>query len=145
MNRATINNHYLDFIQRGSLISLVNDNHMDEILRKVWGRYAMDWLYTIDCTQLTKKMQIGTFQIITMSQGTAFPARLHVHLASAYTRMQSLLSTWNAFGSLWTNRVPCKYSDQFALMCRLTWVFAESTGSLVGKAVPRLSYVIMTQ
>ena len=44
-NNAAINNSYLDFVQTPSLISLVNDNHVDnnlkKTLRKFWCMYTM--------------------------------------------------------------------------------------------------------
>ena len=34
-NSTAINNCYLDFIQTGSLISLVNDNHVNNIIQEI--------------------------------------------------------------------------------------------------------------
>ena len=38
-----INNHYLDFVQKGDLISLVNDYHLDNNLKEMYNR--------LDCKQ----------------------------------------------------------------------------------------------
>ena len=48
----------------------------------------------------------------------------------------SLLSAWRHFGSLATNRVPCKDSDQTVQKPRLIWDFARYTCNLVGNVMP---------
>ena len=36
-NSVAMHNHYLDFIQTGNLISLVNDYHVDNNFKEIWG------------------------------------------------------------------------------------------------------------
>ena len=50
-NSPAINNPKLDFIQTWGLISLVNDNHVDNFLKEILV-YVLLWL---DCKQSTQK------------------------------------------------------------------------------------------
>ena len=49
-NRVAINKRYLDFHPMCGLITLANDNHMDNYvtLRKCWGLFTMTRLLTVD-------------------------------------------------------------------------------------------------
>ena len=85
--------------------------------------------------------------LLKIARDTAFLTKLHVHPAKtdqpAHPRIliRDLLFAWTRFELLATHRTLCEDSGQTAWTRGLTCVFAGRTCSLVGNAVPWLSWL----